>query len=109
MPPWCPLNAGGFPHRREKHSTMPATAISPADFAVMQSLARALRVHVDALPDGPEIVGAIRAEVDPAAHQSQPPPTRNRELIDVTVELLRTPELSPEQSVALRASFFGVE
>ena len=87
---------------------MPATAISPADFAVMQSLARALRVHVDALADGPEIVGAIRAEVDPAAHQSQPP-TRHCELIDVIVELLRTPDLSAEQSAALRASFFAVE
>ena len=87
---------------------MPATAISPANFAVMQSLARALRVHVDALADGPETVGAIRAEVDPAAHQPELP-TRHRELIDVTLELLRTPDLSAEQSVALRASFFGVE
>ena len=87
---------------------MPATAISPADFAVMQSLARALRVHVDALPDGPEIVGVIRDEVDPAAHPLESPP-RHDKLIAATIELLRSPELSPEQSVALRASFFGVE
>jgi hypothetical protein len=92
----------------ERHSTMPATAISPADFEVMQSLARALRAHVDSLRDGPEIVGAIRAEVGsvsrPREHSS-----RDDKLIAATIELLRTPELSPEQSVALRASFFGVE
>ncbi len=87
---------------------MPATAISSADFAVMQSLARALRVHVDALPDGTEIVGVIRDEVDPAAHPLESLP-RHDKLIAATIELLRSPELSPEQSVALRASFFGVE
>jgi hypothetical protein len=89
-------------------SVVPTTAISPADFEVMQSLARAVRVHVDALPDGPEIVGVIRDEVEPAVHPLESPPTHDK-LIAATIELLRTPELSPEQSVALRASFFGVE
>ncbi len=87
---------------------MLAAAISQADFEVMQSLARALRVHVDALPDGPEIVGAIRAEVGPAAHPPEPPP-RNGKLMAVVLELLRSPELSPEQTVELQKSFFGAE
>jgi hypothetical protein len=84
---------------------VPTTAISPADFEVMQSLVRAVRVHVDALPDGAEIVRVIREEVEPAAQPLGPPP-RHDKLIAATIELLRTPELSPEQSVELRASFF---
>ena len=87
---------------------VPTTAVSPADFEVMQSLARAVRVHVDALPDGPEIVGVIREQVEPAAHPLELAP-RYDKLIAATIELLRTPELSSEQSVALRASFFGLE
>ena len=74
----------------------------------MQSLARAVRVHVDALPDGPEIVGFIRDEVEAVAKPLESLP-RHDKLIAAAIELLRTPELSPEQSVALRASFFGVE
>ena len=87
---------------------MPTTAISPADFEVMQSLARAVRVHVDALPEGPEIVAFIRDEVEATANPLESLP-RHDKLIAAAIELLRTPELSPEQSVALRASFFGVE
>jgi hypothetical protein len=86
---------------------MPPTATSPTDFEVMQSLARALRAHVDALPDGPEIVGTIRAEVEPALQPESP--SRQGGLIAAILELLRTPELSPEQSATLRESFFGAE
>ena len=75
----------------------------------MQSLARAVRVHVDALPDGPEIVGFIRDELEAAAANPLESLPRHDKLIAAAIELLRTPELSPEQSVALRASFFGVE
>jgi hypothetical protein len=85
---------------------MPATVISPSDFEVMQSLARAVRVHVDALPDGPEIVGAMSRGLYLFAPETPP---RHGKLIAATLELLRNPELSQEQSVALRASFFGVE
>jgi hypothetical protein len=87
---------------------VPTTAISAADFEVMQSLARAVRVHVDALPDGPEIVGFIRDEVEAVGKPLESLP-RHDKLIAAAIELLRTPELSPEQSGALRASFFGVE
>ena len=87
---------------------MLAAAISQADFEVLQSLARAVRVHVDARPDGPEIVGAIRARVGPAAHPPDLPP-RDGELVTIVVELLRTPGLSPEQTVDLQESFFGAE
>jgi hypothetical protein len=95
------------PRRGEKHSTMPATAISPADFEVMQSLARAFRAHVDQLPDGTEIVAAVRAEVEAAPHPPETP-QRQGKLIAVILELLRKPELSTDQSVALRESFFDV-
>lgn len=84
---------------------VPTAAVSPADFEVMQSLARAVRTHVDALPDGPEIVEAIREEVNPAANPLERPP-RYDKLIAAAIELLRTPDLSPEQSAALRTSFF---
>jgi hypothetical protein len=86
----------------------PASAISPADFEVMQSLARALRLHVDTLPEGSEIVGAVRAEVEPAAHPPEPP-AKHGKLIAAILELLRMPDLSPDQTLALRASFFGVD
>jgi hypothetical protein len=84
------------------------TAISPADFEVMQSLARAVRAHVDALPDGVEIVEVIREEVESEAHPLGHLP-RYDKLVAAASELLRTPDLSPEQSVALRASFFRGE
>jgi hypothetical protein len=85
---------------------VPTTAVSPADFEVMQSLARAVRAHVDALPDGPEIVAVIREEMNP--HERSPGhPRRYDKLIAVAIELLRTPDLSPEQALALRTSFFG--
>ena len=87
---------------------MLAAAISQADFEVMQSLARAVRVHVDARPDGPEIVEAIRAHIGPAAHPPDPPP-RDGELMAIVLELLRTPGVSPEQTVDLQESFFGAE
>ena len=86
---------------------MPPTATSPTDFEVMQSLARAPPAHVDALPDGTEIVGAIRAEVE-SAHQL-PEFLEYGSLVAAILELLRTPELSPEQSATLRESFFGAE
>jgi hypothetical protein len=86
---------------------MLAAAISQGDFEVMQSLARALRVHVDTLPDGPQIVEAIRAEGGSEAHPPEPPP-RDGKLIALVLELLRTPGLSPEQTVELQESFFGV-
>lgn len=85
---------------------MPTAAVSPADFEVMQSLARAVRAHVDALPDGVEIVEVIRGEVDPSANPLKSPP-RYDKLIAAAIELLRSPDLTPEQSAALRASFFG--
>ena len=85
---------------------MPTAAVSPADFEVMQSLARAVRAHIDALPDGVEIVEIIREEVDPATNPLEAPP-RYDKLIAAAIELLRAPDLSPEQAVALRASFFG--
>jgi hypothetical protein len=85
---------------------VPTTAVSPADFEVMQSLARAVRAHIDALADGPEIVGFIRGEVEPEAHRLRHP-ARYDKLIDAAIELLRTPDLSPEQAAALRASFLG--
>jgi hypothetical protein len=87
---------------------MPATAISPADFEVMLSLARAIRVHVDALPHGIEVVESIRTEVEPTTELSALHP-RHDKLVAAVLELLRTPGLSNEQSAALRASFFGVE
>jgi hypothetical protein len=85
---------------------MPATAISPADFEVMQSLARAIRVHVDALPHGIEVVETIRTEA--TAELSGLLPEHDK-LVATILELLRTPGMSNEQSAALRASFFGVE
>jgi hypothetical protein len=106
---WCSKTRRSPDARRDgKYSAMLAAAISQADFEVMQSLARALRVHVDVLPDGPEIVGAIRAEVGPAAHPPDPPP-RDGKLMAVVLELLRTPGLSPEQTVDLQESFFAEE
>jgi hypothetical protein len=87
---------------------MLVAAISQADFEVMQSLARAVRVHVDARPDGPEIVEAIRAHLGPAAHPPDLPPLGG-ELMAIVLELLRTPGLSPEQTVDLQESFFGAE
>ncbi len=86
---------------------MPATAISPADFEVMQSLARALRAHVDPLPDGTEIIRAVRAGVEAAPHLPEPA-QRQGKLIAVILELLRNPELTTDQSIALRESFFDV-
>jgi hypothetical protein len=86
----------------------PASAISDADFEVMQSLARALRHHVDALPDGSEIVGTVRAEIEPLPHPPEPP-ARQGKLTAAILELLQAPDLSPEQSLALRASFFGAD
>jgi hypothetical protein len=97
-----------LPRREGCHAVVAVqtAAVSPADFDVMQSLARAVRAHVDALPDGPEIVEVIREQVSsderPLAH-----PPRYDKLIAAAIELLRTPELSPEQAAALRASFFG--
>jgi hypothetical protein len=87
---------------------VPTAAVSPADFEVMQSLARAVRAHVDALPDGPAIVRIIREQVEPAANPLEHPPTYDK-LIAAAIELLRTPDLSPEQSAALWASFFERE
>ena len=87
---------------------MVATAISPADLEVMQSLARAIRVHVDALPHGIDVVETIRAEAERASDTSRLDP-RHDKLVATILELLRTPGLSREQSAALRASFFGVE
>jgi hypothetical protein len=83
---------------------MQTTAVPHTDFEVMQSLARALRAHVDSLPDGAEIVAAVRAEVEPAAHPPEPPPTHGR-LVATLLELLRNPDLSPDQSQTLRATF----
>lgn len=82
--------------------------VSTADLEVMQSLARAVRAHVDALPDGVEIVEVIREAVDPAANPLRTP-ARYDKLVAAAIELLRIPELSPEQSAALRESFFGGE
>ncbi len=87
---------------------MPTAAVSRADLEVMHSLARAVRAHVDALPDGVAIVEVIREEVDPAGSPLGTPPTYDK-LIAAAVELLQTPDLSPEQSAALRASFFDGE
>jgi hypothetical protein len=72
----------------------------------MQSLARAVRAHVDALPDGPEIVAIIRDEMSPH-ERPLGHPRRHDKLVAVAIELLRTPDLSPDQAVALRTSFFG--
>ena len=66
MPRWCPLNAGVSASPREALHHAGNHNLS-ADFAVMQSLARALRVHVDALPDGPAVVRVIRDDVEPTA------------------------------------------
>jgi hypothetical protein len=87
---------------------VPTASVSPTDFEVMRSLARAVRAHVDALPDGAEIVEVIREEADPAATPLGTPQKYDK-LIAAAIELLRTPRLSPEQSSALRASFFGGE
>jgi hypothetical protein len=46
--------------------------------------------------------------VEPAANPLEHPPSYDK-LIAAAIELLRTPDLSPEQSAALWASFFERE
>jgi hypothetical protein len=73
----------------------------------MLELARALRARIEALPDGDEIMGTVRAEVEPAAHPPEPPP-RHGELIAEVLELLDDPRLSSDQALELRRAFLDL-
>jgi len=80
--------------------------VSDDAFSSMLEQARSYRARVDALPDGAEISGAVKAEVKYLPHPPEPP-ARHGELIAQILELLKSDRLSPPQAAALERVFFG--
>ena len=78
------------------------------EFEAKLAQARKLRARIDALPDGLEIVGTVRAELQPAAHPPEPPPRHGR-LITEILGLLDDPELATDQALELRRTFLRTD
>jgi hypothetical protein len=80
--------------------------VSEDVFTTMLEQARSYRARVDALPDGAEISGTVKAEVKYLPHPPEPPP-RHGELIAEILGLLQDDRLSQRQVADLERVFFG--